>query len=70
MDNSDLDIRFSTHKPTESQAERMGEVRNATKDLVSLINGNVRDGREKSLAMTALEEALFWANAGIVREGR
>ena len=28
---------------------------------------NVPKGREQSLALTKLEEALFWANAGIAR---
>jgi hypothetical protein len=29
----------------------------------------VPPGREQSLAFTALEEAMFWANAGIARAG-
>ena len=31
------------------------------------IKNNVPDGREKSLAMTKLEECCMWANAGIAR---
>lgn len=42
-------------------------LRTDTKGLALNINGLVLEGREKSLAMTHLEEVLFWANAGIAR---
>jgi hypothetical protein len=33
-----------------------------------MLNELVPDSREKSLAITHLEEAVMWANAGIARE--
>lgn len=69
MDDHELSVRFDTHAPTENQKERMGDVRAYTKDLVTVINSRVPDGRDKSLAMTKLDESLFHAIAGIAREG-
>lgn len=35
--------------------------------FASTIIDIVPDGREKSMALTKLEEVMFWANAGIAR---
>lgn len=37
-------------------------------DSAELENRHLPDGREKSLAMTRLEEVMFWSNAAIARE--
>lgn len=69
MDRSDIDIRFTYHPPTEAKITRMVEIREKAKELAYLLNSNVRDGREQSLAVTHLEDVVMWANAGIAREG-
>jgi hypothetical protein len=46
----------------------MASVRMRIKDLAEDLEAFVPDGREKALVMTHLEEAMFWANAGIARE--
>lgn len=37
------------------------------KELAYLLDAQVPNSREKSLAMTNLEQAVFWANAGVAR---
>lgn len=68
MHNDDINNRFDFHPAT--TAEKRGDhgsVRNACAELARFINEHVPDGREKSLAITKLEEAMFWANAAIAR---
>lgn len=49
------------------KAEAHEEVREVCGKLALFLDGRVPDGREKSLAITALEEVMMWANAGIAR---
>lgn len=66
--NADLENRFTFHPVTgDEQAKKYETVRSTTKNLAYLIDDLVPDSREKSLAWTALEEAVAWANAGIAR---
>lgn len=64
---SDLTRRFTYHPPKESQPERYVAIRDKSKELAFLITQCVPDSREKALALTNLEQAAFWANAGIAR---
>jgi hypothetical protein len=36
--------------------------------LARFIDDTLPPGREKSLAITKLEEVMFWANAGLARQ--
>jgi hypothetical protein len=67
VDNSDLKNRFTYHAPGDGQAQRYQEIRDYAHGLASLINRQCPESREKSLAMTHLEEAVMWANASIAR---
>ena len=67
MDAGELTRRFSTHGVTRVEAERMVDLRIKARQLAERINLDVPVGREQSLAITALEEVVFWANAGIAR---
>jgi hypothetical protein len=67
MNPDDLANRFTYHKPQPGQPEIYQEIRKAGHDLARLIDGHVPDSREKSLAITNLEQAVMWANAGIAR---
>lgn len=63
----ELNNRFTYHAPKESQPERYVALREAGKQLALLILQTSHKSREQSTALTKLEEALFWANAGIAR---
>lgn len=62
-----IENAFTYHAPKEGQPEKYTQIREMGKDLAYLIKELVPDSREKSLAMTKLEEAVMWANAGIAR---
>lgn len=63
----------TTHYPLEPGDRREAAhvaVRLQIRKTMEIIGASVPEGRERSLALTKLEEAMFWANAGIAREGR
>ncbi len=64
---SDLVKRFSWHAPKEGQPEKYKQLRDKAKNLAYVIDNLCPNSREKSLALTNLEEAVFWANAAIAR---
>lgn len=64
----DLNKRFTFHPATEDETKSNHEqVRLSCLKLALFINSTVPEGREKSLAITHLEEVMMWANAGIAR---
>ncbi|CDN44855.1 Uncharacterized protein BN871_FT_00070 [Paenibacillus sp. P22] len=62
-----IENNFKYHAPKEGQPEKYEKIRNLAKELAYLIDAEVPNSREKSLAMTNLEQAVMWANAGIAR---
>ena len=68
MDTNDIEHRFQFHPAStaEKQMEH-GTVRDSLRTVAHFLNGFVPEGREKSLMMTHLEEAMFWGNAAIAR---
>lgn len=68
MDQFDIDNRFAFHPATtEEKKAAHGSVRSILWGAANYLNSVVPDGREKSLMMTHLEDAMFWGNAGIAR---
>lgn len=68
MDKNDLDNRFAFHAaPDEEKRNEHTSVREACRRAAAEIDEIAPDGREKSLAMTKLEEAMFWGNAAVAR---
>lgn len=66
---TDIDNRFSFH-PADTQEKRIAheDVRAKCRALAHHFNQVLPEGREKSLAITHLEEVMFWANAGLARQ--
>ena len=64
----DLENRFTYHRPTEEKAAKFPVIRDTAKELAYKIKKLCPNGREQALALTKLEEAVMWANAGISRE--
>lgn len=63
----DIENRFTYHKPFGNQPERYQTIRTEAKRLAHTIDDACPNSREKSLALTKLEEAVMWANASIAR---
>lgn len=71
MDRTDIRDRvesdFSFHPATAETGPKHEAVRSLLKDAARELIEFVPEGREQSLALTKLEEAMYWANAGIAR---
>ena len=63
----DLENRFTYHAPKEGQPDKYDNIRRYAKAFAELIDEMCPNSREKSLAITKLEEVVFWANASIAR---
>ena len=58
---------FRHHAPSTEKVMRHKIVRNKCKELALFILENCPTGRERSLALTKIEEAMMWTNAAIAR---
>ena len=67
MTDEQIKNNFSYHSPKEGQPEKYTSLRETAKEFAYLLNDLCPDSREKSLAMTKLEECVMWANASIAR---
>jgi hypothetical protein len=67
----DLIRRFTFHPVTDpARGKAHEDVRATILEVADHFDDVLPAGREKSLAITHLEEAMFWANAAIARDGR
>ena len=64
-----IENNFTYHAPTGDQPERYVSLRNEAKALALHMVELCPPSRELSLALTNLEQAIFWANAAIARNG-
>lgn len=69
VDTDDILNRFTYHPPKMGQGNIYEGIREAALGFADYINEVAPDSREKSLAITALEETVFWANAAVARHG-
>ena len=63
----DLDNRFDYHAPDDTARASHQSIRDACKDTAMVFTSLLPDSREASLALTHLEQAMFWANAAVAR---
>lgn len=67
MDRADLARRFEFHAANEVTGPQHEHVRSLLGAAAYGLDRLLPEGREKSLTMTKLEEAVMWANASIAR---
>lgn len=69
MQFQDIEHRFNFHPATtEEKRNAHTSMRESCKQTALRINEAMPDCREKSTAITKLEEAMMWANAGLARQ--
>lgn len=66
-ENEMIENNFKYHSPKEGQPEKYLSIRDKAKEIAYLIDDLCPNSREKSIAITKLEEAVMWANASIAR---
>ena len=67
MTQDDIDNRFTYHAAIGDQPFKYEAIRSFAKQFAEQLNLLCPESREKSLAITHLEEVCFWANASIAR---
>lgn len=67
LPHEDIDHRFNHHAPSLEKVDRHDRARAEVRLVAHAFQESLPEGREKSLALTKLEEAMFWANAAIAR---
>ena len=64
---SQIENNFMSHGVSTADGLFMEGIRTECKNLALDIDAACPNSREKSVAMTKLEEVMFWANAAISR---
>jgi hypothetical protein len=67
INDDEIKKRFTYHAPKDGQPEEYDIIRKHAFSFANMLNVMCPDSREKSLALTALEECVMWANASIAR---
>lgn len=69
MSPEDIENRFAFHAATtEEKRDAHTSVRQQCRQLADFLNEKLPEGREKSSAITHLEEVMFWGNAALARQ--
>ena len=66
---ADIESRFTFHPATKETGPKHDAIRADLKRLALKWHRELPDGRQKSLALTSLEEAQHWANAAVAIGG-
>lgn len=65
VSDEELTNRFGYHKAIPETIEKHKHIRAMFLEVAHSLNENLPEGREKSLAFTALQEAAMWSNASV-----
>lgn len=70
VDNNELIERFRHHPPSDSAVVSAHQtIRGVCQNAAVWMNVHLPESREKSLALTALQEAMMWGNAAVAIHG-
>ncbi|WP_395759489.1 hypothetical protein OIE82_27180 [Streptomyces althioticus] len=68
MSPDDIEHRFAFHAASrQEKRDEHTSARQGCRQLADRLNELLPEGREKALAITKLEEVMFWSNAAIAR---
>jgi len=67
IDKTEIEYRFAYRKPGPEHQKAHEFTRAEYTRLAETMARTLPESREKSLAITHLEESLFWANAAVAR---
>lgn len=67
--DADLRDRFTYHAPTPETIPLFEEIRASGLTMARAVLNRTKPGREQSLAITKIEEAVMHANAALARNG-
>jgi hypothetical protein len=67
MPSDEILRRFTYHAPGTVDVTKFEALRSTALGLADKVDKLCPDCREKSLALTKIEEAIMWANASIAR---
>ncbi len=67
LNYDEIQERFIYHAPSPEGVDRHHALSQACITLAQVIEETCQDSREKSVAMTHLETAKFWASAAVAR---
>lgn len=70
MTRDEIASRFRYYPPSPASQWIHEAIRERLMAAAEVVAGLCPEGREKSLAVTKLEEAMFWANAAVARGAR
>lgn len=67
MSKEDIKRRFGEYSVNPIRRANMSIIKDLIADVAEELDNKAVDSREKALAFTKLEEAVFWAAAAIVK---
>lgn len=67
MERKEIEKRFEVYEVNQEQVDATMAVKEMIKAVALAINEVCRDSREKSMALTKLEEASMWALTAIAQ---